>query len=58
MKNQREGMIKLVNENEILSIIIVLLGRQLKGRHCKKWIKKQEEDPYTIDAVPRNPLSL
>lgn len=43
MENQREGMIKLVNENEILSIIIVKLGRQLKGRHCKNGLKNNKK---------------
>lgn len=51
-ENQSEGVIKLVDKNPIVSIIILIVNRQLKGSYCENgWRlkKKTPQDSTTID---------
>lgn len=61
-ENQSEGVIKLVDKNPIVSIIIVIVNRQLKGRYCENgWrLKKTHHKTQLLyrSLSARNPLSI
>lgn len=61
-ENQSEGVIKLGDKNPTVSIIIVIVNRQLKGRYCENgWrLKKKKHKTQLLyrSLSARNPLSI
>lgn len=61
-ENQSEGVIKLVDKNPIVSIIILIVNRQLKGSYCENgWRLKKKNTTrlnYYRSLSTRNPLSI